>query len=343
MSTPEQIFPGDDQKADEAAIRAEYYRAAGGLRALSGAERSVEAAVSDAERALADSGAPYEEQALEEKRAIRTAMRAPLGLRRRQVLTGYYQRVASHFQERYGLRIDITRLGDEWLEYGGLEGAFEGYVQRVTGHADLASGNRPGVAIGSVALDGTGLAQIAQHDPCPDDEDAPEWPDPEGYLVPVSEMELRVHRAIGEVRPRTAAVRQLIERAALIRSRYGKTWADFEGCFNRTYGRSHSPDERFMAPGAWLPEVGRMVGQFVRVREAAREDRGVEPTALPVPAWADRRRYELGTEELPARGDTPRGAAPRSVTGFSVYKNGKCRIHFPDEVELAAFADYYKS
>jgi hypothetical protein len=216
------------------------------------------------------------------------------------------------------------------MAFSGKEGGFEGYVQRVTGAADLQRGLRAGTSIRSVSLEGEGLAELERYADSREDDGVPERPDPEGYLVPVSEMQLRLHRAMDEMRPRTAAVRQLIQRAGRIHTRYGKTWADFDGCFERTY------DERFMAPFGWLTEVGRMVGQFVRVREAIREDRDVQPTALPVPPWAQRRRYELGMEELPSHGDRP-----RVVTGFSVYKNGKCRVHFADDVELVAFADYY--
>ena len=342
MSTPSatrpRILPGDDLDADNAAIREAYERADAAIQALKGFEASIERSCRDAAKAFYDSGTPAgrteagPQQATEELLAMRVAVREPLSVRRRALLYRYVQECAKHFDRRYGLRVDERELGDEPLEFSGKDGGFEGYVQHVTGAADLQRGLRAGTSIRSVSLEGEGLAELERYADSREDDGVPERPDPEGYLVPVSEMMLRLHRAMDEMRPRTAAVRQLIKRAGRIHTRYGKTWADFGGCFERTY------EERFMAkaPNGWLPEVGRMVGQFVRVREAIREDRGILPTALPVPPWAQRRRYELGMDELPSNGDRP-----RVVTGFSVYKNGKCRVHFADDVELVAFADYY--
>ena len=348
-STPDRVSPGDDQEADEAAIREAHERAVSGAQALKILEASVERVCWDAAKAVYDAEARADglgagpRQATEELLAMRAAMREPLSGRRANLVSQYYEQCAKHFQRRYGLRIEARELGDEPLEFSSLEGDFEGYVQRVTDAADLRGGLPWGTSIRRISLEGEGLSRLGRRADDRDAGGAPERPDPERYFVPVSEMRLRLHRAMGEMRPRAAAVRQLVQRAGHIRPRYGKTWADFDGCFERTYGRSTSPEERFMAkaPNGWLPEVGRMVGQFVRVREAIREDRDIQPTALPVPPWAQRRRYELGLEELPGGGAEPHRDRPRSVTGFSVYRNGKCRIHFADEVELLAFADYY--
>ena len=115
---------------------------------------------------------------------------------------------------------------------------------------------------------------------------------PAAFLLSAWDVRDRASDKLGQVTPRQAAVIQLtaaVQRLGATRS--GKTWTEFSCGFAAHH-------DGMLERSGLLETIGRAAGQFERVREAIRLDRPVEPTALPVPEWARRRRYAPGNHEI---------------------------------------------